>query len=75
MAITNRDTVERTLRSALLNPEQRSRALAFRQLRLREDLSGVGVGSEPLPELNRYLAGELTLGELVDLRLRPELCE
>jgi hypothetical protein len=75
MAITDRDTVERTLRSALLNPEQRSRALAFRQLRLREDLSGVGVGSEPLPELNRYLAGELTLGELVDLRLRPELCE
>nr|WP_193069008.1 hypothetical protein [Pseudomonas fluorescens] len=75
MAITDRDTVERTLRSALLNPEQRSRALAFRQLRLREELSGVGVGSEPLPELNRYLAGELTLGELVDLRLRPELCE
>lgn len=75
MAITDRDTVERTLRTALLNPEQRSRALAFRQLRLREELSGVGVGSEPLPELNRYLAGELTLGELVDLRLRPELCE
>lgn len=75
MAITNRDTVERTLRSALLNPEQQSRALAFRQLRLREELSGVGVGSEPLPELNRYMAGELTLGELVDLRLRPELCE
>ncbi|SBW84486.1 hypothetical protein PVE_R2G0460 [Pseudomonas veronii 1YdBTEX2] len=75
MAITNRDTVERTLRSALLNPEQQSRALAFRQLRLREELSGVGARSEPLPELNRYLAGELPLGELVDLRLRPELCE
>lgn len=75
MPTSNRDTVARILKSALLNPEQQSRALAFRQLRLREELSGVGVESEPLPELNRYLAGELSLSELVDLRLRPELCE
>lgn len=75
MPTSNRDTVARILKSALLHPEQQSRALALRQLRLREELSGVGVRSEPLPELNRYLAGELTLGELVDLRLRPELCE
>lgn len=75
MAITNRDTVDSLLRAAILNPEHQARALAFRQLKLREELSGVGLDLEPIPELNRYLVGELTLSELVDLRLRPELCE
>jgi hypothetical protein len=75
MAALNRDALERSLKSALIKPEQRSRGLAFQQLRLREEISGVGVESEPLPELNRYLIGELTLGELVDLRLRPDLWE
>lgn len=55
------------------DPERRARALAFQQLKVREEISGVGSTAEPATAIVRYLDGELTIGELVDLRLRPAL--